>query len=130
MKNNGYEFFNQVFNFNKANWSKFGELLPNILPNKYGSCVEEINKFVVESIISSADSAIPVNKLENLYYMKIRHEKKLPSYILELIKLRKKTKNFTKRDIDPNIKTRYNKLTEIIREEIDALKNNEWSEFI
>ncbi len=123
---NRTKYFNsrKVFNFNKANWSKFGELLPNILPTKYGSCVDEINKFVVESIISSAASAIPVYKLENL------HEKKLPSYILELIKLRKKNRNFTKRDIDPNIKTRYNKLTEIIREEIDVLKNNEWSEFI
>jgi hypothetical protein len=47
-----------------------------------------------------------------------------------LIKLRKKTKHFTKRDSDPNIKTRYNKLTTIIREEIDAIKNNEWNEFV
>ena len=55
---NRTKYFNsrKVFNFNKANWSKFGELLPNILPTKYGSCVEEINKFVVESMTAQFHS--------------------------------------------------------------------------
>ncbi len=44
--------------------------------------------------------------------------------------MRKKTKHFAKRNGDTSIKARYNKLSSLIREEIDALKNNEWKEFI
>ena len=114
----------KVYNLNKADWKKFMDLLPKTIPIGLDQNVEEINKFIVDSIINSADKTIPVYKVNNC------HRKNLPNYIIELIKLRKKTKNFTKRDNDPNIKTRYNKLTALIREEIDAVKNNEWNEFI
>jgi hypothetical protein len=100
------------------------DLLPKTIPIGLDLNVEEINKFIVDSIINSADKTIPV------YKVNYSHRKNLSNYIIELIKLRKKTKNFTKRDNDPNIKTRYNKLTALIREKIDAVKNNEWNEFI
>ena len=113
-----------IYNLNKADWSKFIDNLPKSLPNHLSTNVDEINKFVVESIMHSANKAIPIYNKNNI------GQRRLPKYVLELIKLRKKTKNLLKRDNDQNIKTRYNKLTRLIREEINALKNNEWNEFI
>jgi hypothetical protein len=114
----------KIYNLNKADWNNFKDNLPKTLPLDINKNVDKINEYIIDSIIDSADKAIPVYKPNKDY------NKKLPIYILELIRLRKKTKNFIKRNFDPNIKTRYNKLTSLIREEIDALKNNEWNEFV
>jgi hypothetical protein len=114
----------KIYNLNKADWNNFKDNLPKTLPLDINKNVDKINEYIIDRIIDSADKAIPVYKPNKDY------NKKLPIYILELIRLRKKTKNFIKRNYDPNIKTGYNKLTSLIREEIDALKNNEWNEFV
>ena len=116
--------FRKVYNLNKADWKNFSENLPKSLPSDLKDNVERINKFIVDNIISSADKAIPIYRQNN------HHHKHLPNYILELIKLRKKIKKLIRSDNDSIVRTRYNKLTSLIREEIDALKNNEWTEFI
>jgi Fe2+ transport system protein B len=95
-----------------------------MIPNKLGKNVDEINKFIVDSILNSADKAIPVYKINN------SRRKNLPNYKRKILQKTIKTKNFTKRDSGPNLKTRYNKLTAVIREEIDAIKHNEWNEFV
>jgi hypothetical protein len=82
----------KIYNFKKADWRKFNELLPKAFPTGVGNNVDEIKSYISESFINAADISIPVYEIDNF------HHKSLPKYILELIKLRKKTKNLTKRD--------------------------------
>jgi uncharacterized protein (DUF1778 family) len=49
----------KVYNLNKADWSKFTDILPTMIPNDLGKNVDEINKFIVDSILNSADKTIP-----------------------------------------------------------------------
>ena len=56
------------------------------MPIGLNNNVDEINKFVIDSILNLAEKTIPIYKPNNS-----RH-KTLPKYILELIKLRKKRK--------------------------------------
>ena len=65
-------------------------MLPKTLPSYIGENMNDINKFVTESIINSADKSIPIYEQNKFCH------KKLPTYILELIKLKKKNKKFRK----------------------------------
>lgn len=50
-------------------------MLPKTLPSYIGENVNDINKFVTESIINSADKSIPINEQNKFCH------KKLPTYI-------------------------------------------------
>ena len=120
---------NKKYNLQKADWIKFKSKLPTETSLEVCNDVDRLNKFVKESIINAADNSIPVFR-NNSY-----HNKTLPNYILELVKLRKKVrKQMNINGIDPNdranLKTRFNKLKSLIREEIKAVNDSEWSRFI
>jgi hypothetical protein len=120
---------NNSYNFNKANWVEFKNCLPLKVDNGIDNNVNKLNKFVCESLISAADSSIPI------FNNSVSKQKHLPSYILDLIKARKTarkaSRNTTKKDNDcVSSKTLYNKLTNIIRDEINALKDKEWYDFV
>ena len=71
----------KAYNYNKADSGKFADILPKMSPSDLGNNVNDINKFVMESIINSADKTIPIYKQENC------NKKKLPQSILKLILL-------------------------------------------
>ncbi len=76
----------KIYNFKKADRRKFNELLPKAFPTGVGNNVDEINSFISESFMNAADISIPVYEIDNSHHIS------LPKSILELIKLRKKTK--------------------------------------
>ena len=111
------------FNFEKADWDCFKKLLPAELPAEYASNLDQVNIFISNSIIFAADNSIPVFRNSS--------KKSLPKYLLELIKARKKARSMIKKDrLNPSAKAIYNKLTEVIREEVKAIKDTEWREFV
>jgi hypothetical protein len=117
------------YNLNKANWDELKDNLPVKMPLEINNNVDELNKFVKDSIIMAADISIPI------YTNRINKGKVLPKYVLDHIKLRKKVrKKMIKFRLDEDgkiaFKTRYNKLKSIITEESSAINNNEWSLFI
>jgi hypothetical protein len=73
------------YNLNKANWDEFKDNLPVEMPLEINN-VDELNKFVKDSIIKAADISIPI------YTNRVIKGKALPKYVLDLIKLRKKVR--------------------------------------
>jgi exonuclease III len=67
----------KYYNLNKADWLKFKDYLPKTLPTDIDKNINKINRYIIDSIIDSADKSIPVYKL-NKY-----NNRKLPKYILD-----------------------------------------------
>ena len=49
----------KTYFLNKANWNLFSKLLPEYIPISVPNNVEELNKFVVNSLLEAADKSIP-----------------------------------------------------------------------
>lgn len=112
------------FNFNKANWNKYKINLPKTVPLECFNDVEKLNKYVVKSMIEAAKFSIPVRQIYS------QHKHTLPEYLVLIIKKRKSLrKEFIKHN-NLEKKKMYNSLTKIIREELKAMKNIEWQQFI
>jgi hypothetical protein len=59
-KNIKYTSLFKRFNFKKANWELFKQLLPTSLPAEYGNNIDKIDEFVVNSLNNAAVKSIPV----------------------------------------------------------------------
>ena len=92
------------FNFIKANWELFKQLLPTSLPAEYGSNINKIDEFIVNSLNKAAVKSIPV-------FCQTKNNKKLPKYILELINARKKARKVSKNDSKKDYHFQTEKLT-------------------
>jgi hypothetical protein len=112
-----------VYNFNKADWCKFKQLLPHKAPDHILKDVELLNEYIRDQLLLAAENSIP-KKNQN------ETRKSLPSYILELIKTRKIYRKKYQKEKILEYRTKYNQLTKIIRDEIDSFKNKDWLEFI
>ena len=112
------------YNFNKADWSRFKQLLPTCFEENIGKDVEALELFIRNSIIEAANKSIPTYKSNN------KNQKQFPKHILSLIKARQLARKLTQKDRNcSNAKSLYNKLTKTIRAEIRAMKDTEWREF-
>ncbi len=112
------------YNFNKAYWNSFKRNLPTSANSNIRNDVFLLEEFVCKSLIKAADTAIPI------YQSNDKNIKKLPQYILTLIKVRKRARKLTKNDPNcPHANRVYNKLNDTIREESKALKDKEWRDF-
>ena len=115
--------FNDSYDFKKANWDNFKQFLPTVYPSQ-GMNVESMNDFITSSLLTASESSIP---LQQHHGFKLS----LPKEIIELIKLKHKAKNrASKLKSTPEDKSKYNKLTKLVKEEIKSYRNKQWSMFI
>ena len=114
---------NYKFNYNKANWTKYKISLPTIIPNDIEYNLNLFDEFVTSSMINAAKVSIP-------QYCHTKFNKSLPKYILELIESRKLIRKKIRKNKSIELKPQYNLLTKLIRDEIKAIKNNNWKSFI
>jgi len=83
---------NPIFNFHKADWSKFRASLNSDPPVETLNDVNELNKFITNEINSAADKAITkINFSKN-------NKDQLPKPILDLIKERRAIRGRAKKD--------------------------------
>jgi len=111
------------FNLNKANWVLFKSHLPKNTPTEILNDVEQLNDFVMSSLLNAANLSIPKTRKNTKYH------KSLPNYILMLINKRKFHRKLAKKGKQGS-KQAYNHLTKIIREEIDSLESVKWNTFL
>ena len=116
------------FNFAKANWQFFYEILNNLANSKEVDTIKELeinlfNSRVTEIILEAAKKAIPCFKKTK--------RKSLPSVILKLIHERKRIRKLFKRNKNnPELKRTYNDLTRAIKNEICMYESNKWNNFL
>ncbi len=104
------------FDYSRANWKKFKSnlekvKLENILKNKN---IEEINTFVVDTILSAANKAIPKQKENQTKCQKI------PNHLRKLIKHRR---NLNKNKKILGQREELNFMNKAIRLELKEIKN-------
>jgi hypothetical protein len=114
----------EKFNYNKANWEEFKRCLTINSPSEICDDVENLDNFVTKSLLDAVNSTIP-RKLKNG-----NQTRSLPEYLLLLIKRRKDQRRKAIKNGDAESKREYNFLTNIVREEINELKNRDWGSFI
>jgi hypothetical protein len=112
------------FDYAKANWGKFKEYLNNknlteILNSKN---VDEINEFVIQNMIEAAEVSIPKKQ-------KHTSNVRIPKYLLEIIKLRRRYKKALLKNYNEIDKKKYYDLSKIIKEELTVIKNRNWDKF-
>ena len=112
-----------VYNYNKANWSLFRQSLPSNAPRDILDNVELLSSFIVDNLLKAAECAIPKKDINN-------SRKCLPKYILDMIKVRKVYRKKYQKERLIEFRAKYNSITKVIRNEIDAYKNIEWSQFV
>ena len=104
------------FNFNKADWNKYGNALDTLISEldlENDSNINNINELFSSLIINAADLTIP--KFAN------SHTKSYPAQIIELIKLRRKIrKNKKGKSLEKSsvLNTEYNRLTGLIKKQL------------
>jgi hypothetical protein len=114
--------------YNKANWSGFENDL-NIVHPPLNTSIDELNRIIVESIISAKEKNIPKKK-------QFKGRDPLPEYIVLLIKKKKALKSKIKRhkqneNININVwKRDYNMLKILIKGELAAIENSSWNKFL
>ena len=119
----------QRFNFAKADWPLFYNLLQDFSNSLELSTIEEmdinsLNSFTTEKIIEVADKTIPKFKKS--------FRKSFPQEILKLIKERNIARRKVKKDKKktPELKTEYNRLTNIVHQAIYNYESNKWNNFL
>ena len=55
------------FNLNKANWDLFKKKLPKHIAPSIENDVEELNKFIIKSMLDAASSSIPLKNTSSKY---------------------------------------------------------------
>jgi hypothetical protein len=123
--NSEAELTSKGFNYNKANWTLFREYLPCSAPSDILNDVNRLNDFIINNLLKAAESSFPLKQIN-----KSKHCKSLQGYILLMINSRKFNRKKMKKASTGVNKRIYNQLTNLIREEISALKNKDWSEFL
>ena len=92
-------------NLGKADWEKFKQHLPIKFPSECGNDIQKLNKFIVTSMLSAAEYAIPIKKSHNF-------KDSFPDEIVTLIKMRRQARNKAqKTHSTAECKSLYNKLT-------------------
>ena len=119
----------QRFNFAKADWSLFYNLLQDFSNSLDVNSVEEmdtnsLNSFITKKIIEVADKTIPKFKKS--------FRKSFPLEILNLIKERNIARKKVKKDKNktPELKTEYNRLTNTVHQAIYNYESNKWNNFL
>jgi hypothetical protein len=114
-------------NYAKANWNLFKEELDKINASKIllNKNPDEINDFFINSILQAAKKTIPY-KNNNL-----QSDIRLPKYVLDLIKVRRRLKKKILRDkcINLEAKSQLYIVNKTIKEEIKAIKDKNWARF-
>jgi hypothetical protein len=81
-----------------------------------------LNNYTKDCLLNANECSIPKKDIFN-------NKKLLPSYILDLIKIRKIYRKKYQKERLTEFRSKYNNLTKIIRTEIDIYKNIEWTQF-
>jgi hypothetical protein len=110
------------FDFVRADWKKFADNLPVEFPDDVLS-IESRNEFITSSILKAAEAAIPNKKPK-------RRGKRLPESIIELIKARQILRRVAETTQAQADKAKYNKLSQVVKDEIIAVNNENWNTFI
>jgi len=110
------------FNFTKADWNKFYEILRKTNPtSEVTNSIVDLNSFISTEINSAAENSIT----------RISFNKKntiLPKKIIDLIKERRRIRKLAKKDFSQ--KTRYNELSKQIKNEIIDHNSQKWDDFL
>lgn len=118
------------FNFKKADWQKFKNLLEQQHKQINKSLdPSEINFQITNTIIGAANNSIPKSKKTT------RFSKEFPSEIIKLIKYRRKLRRDidklkTKTKCQTSKKSELNSITKQINTKINEFYNNSWKEFV
>ena len=117
------------FNYKKANWSNFSKDLEIVsLDHIDFLSLDQLNYFLTNELTKAIEKNIPEYNLSN-------KTKLLPEYVVNMIKQRKllkskiKNKKMTTEELRKT-KSEYNFLKKLITEEINALENSKWKEFM
>ncbi len=113
-------------NYNKANWPAFQNQLNNKSIPTSNLTIDEINEQLVNAIKESIKRNIPKINIKNT------KSNPLPSYLVNMIKHKKKIKNKIKNSKSKNGLTtwaEYNQKRSIINGELDAIENKKWMDF-
>ena len=127
LKNSNYA--GDIITKRRINWELYTELMQNKFKtdhdHNYNSKLEELEsryKYLASTIHeASVEATITIKRKINA--------KTLPNYLQLIIKERKKNQNQFRKHGNLNIKTHINFLTNIIKGELKALKENMWLKF-
>ncbi|RMZ92829.1 RNA-directed DNA polymerase from mobile element jockey-like, partial [Brachionus plicatilis] len=95
----------------------YQNLLPKVCSALVTNDINELNEFVINSMLIAAEKSIPKKR--------IFKPNKLPEYILDIIKLKNKQKRRTILE-----KQKFNLLKKLIDDEIKAVKNKHWLDLV
>ena len=117
----------EIIKINKVNWDQYSKevdkKLNGINPQAYTNA--ELNEKIILAIKKATETSTTIKTIRP-------HSKTLPSYLVEIIKMRKKLKNELFRKKKQNhtnlesIKSQINKLTKLIKTEIVAFREYLW----
>jgi hypothetical protein len=111
------------YNFKKANWSLFREMLMVRNDELNSDNVDELNLLISNNIINAANHSIP--KVGEKIY-----KTALPKEIIKIIKDRRKARRKAKKYNNPLNRTQYNRLTAILKRKIIEHRNKNWALFV
>ena len=109
------------FNFNKADWLAFAAVLPSTAPTDVLGDVDLLNTYVCQQILKAARASIPPKTRGariNSY----------PAHIVKVIIERRVARSRANRD--ETARPEYNRLTNLLEEQIFAYRNSQWDTFI
>lgn len=117
-------------NYNKAEWTKYKEILNKTKSNEEDRDIELINAEIINELIHARNECISKKNKNNHLCSK---EQELPGYIVDLINHRKKLKAQIRQQVhskDNQIKHEFNIISKIIRNEIGAFKSKKLEKFV
>ena len=114
--------FNITRNKLSTNWDVYKANLPKHIPSNLTNDINAINNFITESIKSAAKIATTSKP--------IGRNQKIPFYLKNLIKARKKSKNRVKKTKAKQDKEKFNFLNNSVKRELTSINNRNWEEFI
>ena len=115
-----------LLNYSKADWNKFKNFLNNYSLDIQNASIEVYHDRIVSMLVNAADHSIEKLKVN----MDCGASSCLPSYILDLIKLRNKQKRLWNSCNSSENKNKYYDLKNLVRDEISAFKSNKWQVFM
>ena len=117
------------YNFAKANWPSFYVFLQDYANSTDSNLIDgmkinKLNSTVTHKILEAADKSIPKFKKSN--------RKSFPIEILSLIRERNRLRKMlkTKKKKSPELKQEYNRISGIVRQEINKYESNKWNNFL
>ena len=109
--------------FDNTNWESYRSYLDANINVEGINSLEELNSYVCKIIQQADEKTIPVRKI-------IQGRKALPSYLVDMIKYRRKLRRNLNKSFNEANKEKYKEVNIIVKEELIAYKNIKWKEFL